>query len=447
MRPSIEHLTTAYESFRQARKVPSWYSEAQDKSWQRFAEHGLPWRKDEHWKYTSLYHLAKIPVVPAPDGHAETGANPVIYTGDQATVIALANGRYTPSSSSPTLPDGVTVTAGVPRDEKRSALSRQVVRPSVLQDLNAAFAEQWIEITIADNTTLSQPLYLWHHTSGEQLLCSPRLVINVGRNCDVTVVEHYGGAGDQCVINGSVSVAVAENSQVHHTKLQTDHDSTSHLINTNVDVSADSRYTSLVIDMGARLARSDLGINLNGQGAAARLYGVFLPAGGQHFDHHSFVKHNLPHTASEQDYHGVVGHGGHGVFNGKVLVQPDAQKIEAVQSNDNILLSTSAEIDTKPELEIYADDVKCAHGATVGQLDETSLFYLQSRGLSRRDARHLLVEGFIRETFATVKCDHFRAFLDQLIETKLNVLVDQLPLDATEMSSSKPASGTGPANV
>lgn len=424
MRPSIEHLTTAYQAHKLQRKVPPWLATVQDESWARFTAQGLPWRKDEQWKYTSLYGLAKMPLAPAAEEQVASGN--AVYTADEATTVVLVNGRYSNALSSQALPAGLSVSTSTVTNAAHPVFSARVARHSVMLDLNAAFSSQIVEISIASGTTLEQPIYVHHVASGEHVLDSPRLLITVGKNCDVTLVEHYDGAGTACVTNSRVSLNIADNSRMQHTRLQTDAATCLQLGNTNAEVAAHSQYASLVVDAGAQLARHDLGVELNGHGAHCEMLGVFLPVNGQHFDHHTFVKHNVAHTTSNQVYRGVAGHRGHGVFNGKVLVQPDAQKIVAMQSNDNILLSDQAEIDTKPELEIYADDVKCSHGATIGQLDETSMFYLQSRGLGRAEARHLLIRGFIRETFASVKCRILKTALDDIMDTKLSTLVEKL---------------------
>ncbi|MFK8030376.1 MAG: Fe-S cluster assembly protein SufD [Gammaproteobacteria bacterium] len=416
----MDHLSEAFAQRPDTENQPEWLSTMQNDAWQRALDHGLPWRKDEHWKYTSLYNLAKLPLRAADSAANDVSATALIYGSDQATTLNWFNGRMAGSS---TLPEGVTFDV---LDSAASFLDLEPARASVMQDLNHAFADSISVLTIANNTRLSLPVYLAHKLDGNHTLSSQRLHVIVGDNCELDLVDHMFGDSADSVNNRRLSIVVGANSQIRHTQVQQEDDTTTLIDNVDVVVGRDSHYASQVVDLGARLSRHDLGISLDDQNANCTMLAVYLPHAGQHVDHHSLVRHNKPHTHSEQRYNGVAGQKGHGVFNGKVLVQKDAQKITAAQSNQNVMLCEQAAIDTKPELEIYADDVKCSHGATIGQLDETSLFYLQSRGLGRSEAQQLLVRGFVRDIYAETHCKILYDWLDAAITTKLDKLVEQL---------------------
>lgn len=420
MRPSMDHLSAAFEA-RSTAERPQWLQTLQSDAWNRALAHGLPWRKDEHWKYTSLFGVAKLPLTASGDDAAESA--PVVdavYTENQATRLDWINGRAVIDCA---LPEGVTFSV---LDDEATFLSSAPTRTSVMQDLNHAFADTVGVLRIGANTRLDKPLYLVHHLTGTHVLASQRLHIVIADNCEVDLVDHLVGDSTDSVNNRRWSVEVGANSQVRHTRIQQEATSATVLDNIDVSVGRDAHYASAVFDLGAALARHDLGVALNAANAQCSMLAVYLPHQDQHVDHHTLVRHNQPNTHSEQRYNGVAGSKGHGVFNGKVFVQQDAQKITAAQSNQNILLCEQAAIDTKPELEIYADDVKCSHGATVGQLDETSLFYLQSRGLAKREAQQLLVRGFVRDIYANVRCETLHAWLDQAISRKLDSLVEHL---------------------
>ncbi len=425
MRPSMEHLASAFAQRPDSANLPEWLTMMQNDSWKRARSHGLPWRKDEHWKYTSLYNLAKLelraPETPASD---LTVRGSRVYQNDHATVIEWRNGRPLTSMS---LPGGVSFrTLGGDVPSNSDFLTNEPARHSVMQDINQAFADTVCELTVAANTRVELPVYLLQELQGNNVLASQRLHINVGDNSELDLVDHLVGSGSDNVNNRHLSIFIGANSHVRHTLIQQDDLATSLINNVDVAVSRDANYVSQVFDLGARLARHDLGISLNGENAHCSMVAAYLPHDEQHVDHHTLVKHNKPNTHSEQRYNGVAGFKGHGVFNGKVLVQPDAQKITAAQSNQNILLCDQAAVDTKPELEIYADDVKCSHGATVGQLDETALFYLQSRGLGKHQAQQLLVQGFVRDIYANIRCKTLHDWLDKAITSKLDELVSKL---------------------
>lgn len=315
--------------------------------------------------------------------------------------------------------------------------SRQGIRPptrrSPLEQLNLAFSEDGIVIEIADGMDI-EPVYVVHQmtapentsrengqsgTQAAMRMVHPRIVVRAGRNSRCTLIEHFLGPIDtEYFTNAVTHIEVAQGASVAHYRLQTESPRSFHLAHIDAHVLADGRYACYDIALGASLARVGLSAALDGPGAHAALYGLFVPLGTQHLDAHTRVDHLAAHTTSEEDYRGVAGERGRGVFNGKVIVHPGAQKIDARQSSRNLLLSAGAQIDTKPELEIYADDVKCAHGATTGQLDATAMFYLRSRGLSEADARALLIRAFAESILTRIEPAALRKQLEHHLDER-----------------------------
>jgi Fe-S cluster assembly protein SufD len=252
-----------------------------------------------------------------------------------------------------------------------------------------------IHVSVAPNTVGTLPLYLACIAGPEGgTAVAPRIVIELGENAELDLVEHYTGGQGGHFANAITDVRLAPGARLVHYRLEESAEDAFHIGGVHVSQARDSHYTSHVVNTGGALARLDIAVDLREPGAEAVLNGLYLAAGRQHLDSHTRVDHRAPATLSREEYRGILTGTSRAVFNGKAIVHPDAQRIEAHQANHNLLLSEGAEVDTKPELEIYADDVKCSHGATVGQLDSNALFYLLSRGLDPEAARELLTFAF-----------------------------------------------------
>ncbi len=321
----------------------------------------------------------------------------------------------------PAMPEGVSIRALASLLEAGGSLAEAAL-PAGFDDrampaLNGAFLTDGVIIEVAAGTTLEQPLHLLFLASGAARMAQyPRVMLRAGANSAVTIIEHYLGRGDAASLTNTVTIIDAgPGARVEHCKVQDEGDGAIHVGSLFATQARDSEVTSHSISLGAALARHDIDIRLDEPGAGVVLNGLYLAGGSQHVDHHTRVDHAAPHTRSEEDYRGVIDDAGHAVFNGRVLVRRDSQKIDAAQSNRNLLLSSKAEIDTKPELEIYADDVKCSHGATVGQLDEQALFYLRSRGIQEQTARALLTFAFADDVINRVPVEALRARLEQRV--------------------------------
>ena len=272
--------------------------------------------------------------------------------------------------------------------------------PDAFAALNAAFTADGAYLAVPDGVALDVPVHLvFLSASGDGPVASfPRIYVHLGKEARASVIESYVGIDAQENLTCAVTeIIAAEGARCDHYRVQREHPRSYHVGRLSVSQARDSEVTSFSIACGARLSRQDIAVRLEGEGASVALHGLYLGDGRRHVDHHTRIDHLLPHTHSEEHYKGVLDGRSRGVFNGTVVVHPDAQKSEAHQSNHNLLLSGEAEIDTKPELQIHADDVICSHGASVGRLDPDALFYLCSRGIEAPAARAILTQAFIGE--------------------------------------------------
>lgn len=304
--------------------------------------------------------------------------------------------------------------AGAGTARARSANTR---RMPAFSALNTALLTGGVVIAIDEATALERPLYLlFVSVPGEPAVASPRVRVELGEHARATVVEHYAGVSEAAVFTNVVTeLALAEHARLEHYRLQEQPPEALHVTRTEARVAAGAELATHALDTGARLARNDLVVVLAGRDARVAMNGLYFAAGRQHIDNHTLVDHAGPGALSDEDYRGIIDERGRAVFNGKVIVREGAAGTDASQSNRNLLLSDRAEIDTKPELEIYADEVKCAHGATVGQLDETALFYLRSRGIDEASARKLLTFAFAREVLARTKVPALRRRMERAV--------------------------------
>lgn len=379
-----------------------------------FLRIGLPTQKLDAWKYTDLRRLA------AREFHLADRAPSVDATAllsiECAQRIVFVDGAFDAKLS--LLPTTAGVTARIfktsPTSESQIANLQARAQQSAFELLNTALSTGGAAIEVESHALLAQPIYvafIWSKQAAG-LMCHPHVTLQVVNGARAQLIEHHLNLGTAANFSNVItSITVGKNAELLHTRIQEDAAASFSIESVLVDVENSARYLNHQYVLGAGLSRCDMQLQLKGSEAHAELHGLLLAQGNQHVDVRTCIEHRVPHTRSIEDYRGIADGRGRVVFNGKVIVHPDAQKTDARQSSRNLLLAPTAEIDTRPELEIYANDVQCAHGATVGQLDASALFYLQSRGLNAADARALLTHAFAAELLERLPDATLREYL------------------------------------
>jgi Fe-S cluster assembly protein SufD len=368
-----------------------------------FLDSGLPGPRDEYWKYTRLRAFEKKDFG-LPREKTISGDNIGIQNLDAIRVV-FVDGIYSPAlSDEPALAEnGIRLLADALRDDPGLAgglLPQSDEATHRFAALNRAFQAQGVVLELTAGQELSRPLYLLFHSqnTGQGTVSHPRILVKAGSNSKATLIEHYDGEADTAgFCNALTEIDLASGAQLTHYRIQTESDAALHLGSLFARQAKNSRMVSHNLSLGGKLARLNMQIELLGRGAELVLNGLYLAGGRQHIDNHTLVNHRTPGTVSFQDYRGIIDDKARAVFCGKAVVHVDAQQTEARQSNRNLLLSEGAEIDTQPVLEIYADDVQCSHGATIGRLDNDAMFYLRSRGVSEEEALRLLTFAFAED--------------------------------------------------
>ncbi|MUP45283.1 Fe-S cluster assembly protein SufD [Gramella sp. BOM4] len=393
---------------------------------------GFPNRKDENWKYTSLNTILKhdYSLFPKKEDALEYRDIKKYLIHDIDTYnLVFIDGIYS-SHLSQTTHDKIDVCL------MSSALSKDKYRPLIenyynklapktgLNSLNTAFAREGAFIHIHKNLQADKPIQIINFATGNEsaLMLQPRNLIMVDENSHVQIIERHQSLTDHPVLTNSVTELFAgKRAFVDYYKIQNDKDSASLIDNTFIEQQGESNVSVHTFSFGGKLTRNNLNFYQKGERIDSTMKGVTIIEDKQHVDHNTLVHHIEPNCESHQDYKGIYGDRSTGVFNGKVIVEKEAQKTNAYQANNNILADDKATINSKPQLEIFADDVKCSHGCTIGQLDEEALFYLQSRGIPRKEARGLLMYAFANNVLESVKIPEVKKRINKLIATKLGV--------------------------
>jgi Fe-S cluster assembly protein SufD len=370
---------------------------------------GFPTRREEDWKYTDLSFLKKRSFNWTAHEEEITAAQiaPYLLANTESCQLVFIDGCFSAALSNiDDLPQGLDLTSLAEILFSQPELLRTHLETiaeqttSSLMHLNAAFANDGVWLRVAKNAQIKQPVHLLFVSTAasQQQMVNAFNVIELAENSQVTVFEQHVSINESpCFKNMVTTIRLQPGAILTHTKLQAEAKQTVHIAQTTVQQTRDSQFRSDSISLGAELARDNLHVALNENNASCTLNGFYTLSNKQHIDHHTRIDHFAPHCNSEENYKGILTDQAKGVFNGKVIVHPSAQKTQSRQINKNLLLSKTAEMNTKPELEIYADDVQCAHGATVGQIDEEALFYLRSRGLDEEQATALLTQAFCND--------------------------------------------------
>ncbi len=408
-----------FEAFRADRAFGSGpTASAREDAFARFLAKGFPTSRDEEWRFTSVAPIAATPFQPAEVETVSAAAlEPFLLGADEAHRVVLVNGRFSASLSTvDALPAGVTV-----RHAQEIAAPIEP-RAHVFVDLNTAFQPGALVIDVAAQALVTEPIHLLAVAVGGAAprLISPRVVINVGEQAQATFVEHYVSLGSEATFtNVVVHVACGPSAVVNHVKLQQESTASYHLASTFVHLGRAATFTSQAITLGGRIARNDIVSVLDGEGAECTLNGVYVASGDSLVDTHTVIDHAKAHCPSHEVYRGILAGKARAVFNGKIIVRPDAQKTDAKQTNKALLLTAEAQINTKPQLEIFADDVKCTHGATIGQLDADAMFYLRARGIGPEEARNMLIHAFAGQVLDGIPVKTVRTAAIRLMEEQL----------------------------
>ncbi len=388
----------------------AWLQEVRDHAVLRVQEQTFPTTRDEEWRFTDLSDLLKLDLVTAAPADATAAELP-----EATHRLTFVNGFFAPALSSiDNLPDGLAIgNLSSLATEAQSYLGKQSGAEEVFTALNTAGLTDAAIILVRKNAVIDTPIHLQFISSASQpALIQPRILVVAEANSSVTLIEEHGAIGETAYFTNSVSeIWLAENAQVNHTRVQRDSQTAFHIGKTAVSQARSSHYTANTIDLGAKLSRHNLEIYQTGEQTETVLNGLVVARDQQLSDTHSTIALTKPHGMTRQLHKCIIDHRAHAVFNGKVYVPKAAQLTDAGQLNRNLLLSPKARVDTKPQLEIVADNVKCTHGATVGQLETDEIFYLQSRGIDADSARKLLVNAFAYEVLAQVPIDSLRQSL------------------------------------
>jgi Fe-S cluster assembly protein SufD len=420
---TIPHWQAAFAA-RAGGDEPQWLGSMRRTAMASFSALGFPTPALEDWHYTSLSSIAEVPFTVGGGTSATTVADltPFMINADWPTLVLL-NGTYSPSLSSlDTLPAGMTVLplaqAWTEHPELvQKHLGKVAIGEHAMTALNTAMMQEGVFIHAPANTIASSPLHILHvaDAASAQAATFPRTLIVADRLATLTVLESFVSLADVTYFTNHVGeVALGDGATVHHFKVQRESDQAVHVSTTEVHQGRDSHFVNFSMAVGAKLSRTNVYTVLDGENCGATLNGLYLGNGTQHTDHQTRIEHAQPNTFSRELYKGVLDGSSRAVFNGKVYVHPVAQKTDGKQSNHTLLLSPDARIDTKPQLEIFADDVRCTHGATVGRMDEAGLFYMKSRGVPAETARKLLTYAFAADVLETIEVEAVKEALEQL---------------------------------
>lgn len=380
------------------------------------ATNELPTTRMEAWKYTRVAKLGKT--------HYQTSEVSIDsvekYTiAQDATTFVFVNGHFSEELSSTEMPEGLSVSPLSACLEGEIDATNLVLEGEIFNALNTAFLTDGILIDIDAKAIIEKPIQIIHVLKGEATLSNFKTIIHAGDFSKASVIQgFFADDADKAFANVTSEISVGKNAFLTLDKIQYEAENTSHICTEQVAQEKDSTFTINTITLNGGLVRNNLNILVNGENCETNLNGAYLLKGKQHVDNHTVVDHKVPNCNSNELYKGVIDDNSTAVFNGKVFVRPDAQKINAFQSNGNVLLTDDASVNSKPELEIYADDVKCSHGSTTGQLDEEAIFYLRARGLSEKSARQLMVSAFIGDVLEKIENEDVLNFTHQLLKTR-----------------------------
>jgi len=405
-----------------------WLEQLRQQGIDRFDEVGFPSTKQEEWRFTNVAPIAKIPFKHVPENPDTNTAKKLrdAYTfgREAARELVFVNGEYSPALSSNS--DSLSITAGdlatafrQDADRIQHHLGRHAdIRQNPFVALNTGFLRDGAYVHLSRGAAIRQPIHLLFLSvpGPEPTVSHPRVLVIADENAEATIVETYAGAeGATYFTNAVTEIIAGPSARIDHCKLQQESLAAFHVTTTQVDLDRSATFISHSASLGSRLTRNDLIVVMNGEHADATLNGLVIIGGEQHVDNHTLLRHEKPNCPSHELYKHVLDGKSTGVFKGKIFVQKDAQKTDSKQTSKSLLLSDDAMMESMPALEIYADDVKCTHGSTIGPLDEDMVFYLRTRGISLEAARHLLTYAFAADVTRRIKVEPVRRRLEDFM--------------------------------
>ena len=424
-----------FRTVRELLPAAPWLELVRGSAMDRFEQLGFPSVRDEEWKYTNLATLAKERFVPIISGN-QLGTGNVsrfAYPETDGAHLVVVNGFLREDLSTITALGDVVATDlfRAVADARYNKVIRKYLARNAgyhnngLTALNTAFLQSGVFLCIPKNVKLEKPVQITFIGGTANGANFPRVLVVAEENSSATLIENFVARGEERYFTNAVAeVVLKDGAHLEHYRLQRENKNAFHVSTTSAELGRASRYDTTSINLGAQLSRHDISVVMDHEGAETSVDGLYMVDSDQHTDTHSVIDHKQPHCNSHQLYKGILDGNGRAVFNGKIFVREGAQKTDAMQTNKNLLLSPQARVDTKPQLEIYADDVKCAHGAAVGQIDEEELFYLEARGLNPELGRSLLTYGFAEEVIGKIKIDSIRAQLDEAVMSHLSTRIE-----------------------
>ena len=383
---------------------------------------GFPTQKWENWRFTNVSNISDGEFMISEISDApQTTPDIDSYQMEGVDTVVIYNGHYQKDISS--IPNGVNLLSGSEYMERKNGNFNRA-NNSPFDLLNTAFTDSGMCIVLEKNTLVKSPIRILFISNGDRsIMVNPRVNVDIGESSSLTFIEQHVGDATSFFQNESVFITLGNNAQLNHVRIQSNSEFTQNISNLNVNQAADSQYEFFQLVDGSKLGRSDICVQLDGENAQCNINSLTLSKNNQHIDNNIIVNHNSAQTQSSQFVKSILFDTSTGVFNGRTIVHENAQKITAQQTNKNILLSKKAKMNANPQLEIYADDVKCSHGSTTGQIDEDALFYLQSRGINKQDAMELMVVGFANEVLDKIPHPEIKKAVYTEFTVKLNRLM------------------------
>ncbi len=410
---------------------PAWLNTFQDERFANFEKAGIPTVKNEEWKYTNLAQLSKEKFDALTDSEGAIPEEYNTYVNKDELNIVFTNGTLNNELSNITEISGVEIktlkNALVENEEEIKAIlaKNDIGNTDAFIELNNALINDGVFIKAKKGTVSEELIHIVHLTTTDKpIVNNIRTIIVLEESTEINVLESYVAFGNNAkyLSNSLTDCFVNDNATLHYVKAQTESEASYHIGNTRVSVERNANFKGFTLTTNSGFTRNELDIVINGEGSDGTLHSLYSIFNEQHVDNHTSVDHRVPNCTSNQLYKGILNDASHAVFNGKIFVRDIAQQTNSYQLNKNLLLGKKAHVDTKPQLEIFADDVRCTHGATIGQLEEDEIFYLQTRGVSRKDAIRIIATGFAEESVEEIKLKAIQSKLLYLLQPSIDNL-------------------------